>query len=101
MGDLVSLQEEREKRTPHMRGKAHCLFCRHEWEAVEPVGSVWLQCPACGSQRGRYDGHVSPGAAKWVCNCGNDLFYITVDGCSCPSCGAEPTLGNPPPPKGA
>lgn len=88
MSDVVNLSEEREKRQPHASGKARCLDCKHEWVAVSPLDTYWLQCPGCSLMRGKY---LFPfefaDQLHWTCACGNDLFYIMKDGCRCPNCG--------------
>lgn len=99
MGDLVSLQEEREKRTPHMSGPAHCLLCGHKEIAVAPVGVIWMECSNCKSMKMVYDGPVLPPAAFLACQCGNQLLYLTIEGPACPNCGESPLW--PSGPKGA
>lgn len=87
---IVNLTEEREKRTPHLTGRARCLACGHRWEAVAPVGTIWLTCPlsACGLERGRFVAQAEVmGVEHWHCACGCDLFYITKDYIYCPNCG--------------
>jgi Zn finger protein HypA/HybF involved in hydrogenase expression len=85
--DFHQKKEEKEK-NPHLEGKARCLDCKHEWEAVAPAGTEWLECPECHSIKGRFVYHFEPETfTKWVCNCGNDLFYATPDGYFCPNCG--------------
>ena len=85
---IVDLQKEREKRSPHLSGWAHCIACGEEWVAVSPAGTVWLTCPKCKSEKGLYSySCVREGTSHWICNCGNDLFHITPEGMYCPNCG--------------
>lgn len=84
---FIDLAAWKEENTPHLSGKALCLACRHEWAAVAPVGTVWLECPSCTLSRGRFVNAVEREGAHWHCACGNDLFYATPDGFYCPNCG--------------
>lgn len=87
MSDVVDLEAERERRSPHSTGKARCLDCRHEWTAVAPVGVLWLECPACTLERGRFVAQHERDEPHWHCLCGNTLFYVVRDGYYCPNCG--------------
>ena len=82
--NVVSLDDKR----PRLSGIAFCLSCRHEWDSVAPVGTVWLECPKCGLTRGHFIYPCERKGLKWECNCGNDLFHLTPDGIYCPNCGA-------------
>ena len=85
---VVSLAEHRFN-ISHNRGKARCMHCSHEWEAVVPIGVLeCFECPSCHLMRGmfRYP-FVKEGQQVWVCNCGNDLFHMTPNGMYCPNCG--------------
>lgn len=87
LAEVVSLAEWREEHTPHLSGKAVCLSCKHRWVAVAPAGSLWLECPKCRHDWGRYVEHVQREGPHWHCACGNDLFYVTPEGSYCPMCG--------------
>jgi len=87
MGDVIDLQAERENRTPHVSGKAHCVRCQHKWVAVAPVGTTWLECPNCQSMMGTYSYRLEIPGPHFTCSCGNDLFHIHADGAYCPNCG--------------
>jgi len=91
MSKVVSLAKVREDKTPHCAGKAVCTACKHEWEAVAPVGVIWLGCPSCGTERGTFKRHHEPedGTSVWNCNhCDTHLFTIISDGrCICAGCG--------------
>ena len=84
---VIDLAAAREEREPHLSGAAKCLACHHEWQAVAPVGTIWLECPACSLERGRFVRAVARDGDHWQCNCGNDLFRATADGMYCPNCG--------------
>ena len=71
----------------HFTGPAVCLDCKHEWVAVAPVGTVYLECPKCGTEKGRSKYPIQYSGLEWQCQCGNNLFHITPDGCYCPCCG--------------
>lgn len=90
MSEVVSLSEAREKRQPHVSGEAVCLDCRHTWVAVVPLGVIWMECPSCSLQRGRFKfQHVCGKERHWVCHCGNDLFHVTTERTYCPNCGQD------------
>lgn len=79
MGDVVKL--EREPEGPWLAGKAKCLDCATEWAHVSPVGTLYLECPQCKTQRGVLyapcDG--AEGEGIWTCGCGCDLFKIVAE----------------------
>jgi len=70
-------------------GIAVCMTCKHEWNTAAPVGTLYLQCPECETMKGRfkYPFNVKSGEYQRICDCGNDLFYITPKGHLCPNCG--------------
>lgn len=70
-------------------GEAFCINCKHEWIAVCPTGTVQLECPKCLTMKGlfKYPFSPQPGSLIRVCNCGNELFYITPEGHMCANCG--------------
>ncbi len=85
--EIVSLAAAREERTPHMQGEARCAACGHEWQAVAPVGTHEMECPACGSIKGHMVNSVMRGSERFVCNCGCDVFRISREhGPYCVNC---------------
>ena len=76
----------------HLSNTAKCLTCRHEWQAVAPTGTTWLECPACTLLTGRFVGPVHKEGLYWMCKCGNDLFYVAPTGGYCGVCGIETTF---------
>jgi hypothetical protein len=72
-----------------LRNIAKCLICRCEWPATAPVGTTWLECPACHLLGGRFIGTVNLPGDHWHCMCGNDLFKIMRDRTYCPVCGKD------------
>ena len=72
---------------PAMSGETRCLACGHEWVAVAPVGTVFLECPSCSLVKGMLKYPCEREGEHWECNCGNSLFHITPDGVYCPNCG--------------
>jgi hypothetical protein len=83
MGDLINIADHK----PHLSGIAKCLQCGHEWEAVAPVGSAsCLECENCHTYKGVMKGLASPDV-MYMCNCGNDVFYVGPDGPMCCLCG--------------
>jgi hypothetical protein len=85
--NVIDLSRARADREPRLSGKARCLACRHEWVAVAPVGTRWMECPSCTLERGRFVAQVERNCAHWHCGCGCDLFYVVEDGIYCPNCG--------------
>lgn len=41
-------------------------------------------------ERGRMIAQVQRDCLHWVCDCSNDLFYVTQEGYYCPNCGVTP-----------
>lgn len=72
---------------PHREGLTKCLSCKHEWVAVAPVGTKWLDCPACSKQFGHAVGLVAREGLHWQCKCGCQLFCINTTGPYCIECG--------------
>lgn len=73
----------------HGSGEAFCIACSNTWVAVAPTGSVSLDCPACGSHKGKWKFEFYPSEQQMVrtCACENQLFYLTPDGHMCANCG--------------
>lgn len=85
---VIDFNQAKLDRTPHSSGEARCLQCGHEWVAIAPAGTVWLECPECKTDKGAFVGNCYPkDGIIWVCNCGNELFLLTPDGELCPMCG--------------
>jgi hypothetical protein len=94
---VISLAAAREERTPHWQGTARCIGCHEEWEAVAPIGTMWLECPSCGLPKGTPK-HPFGGAAGdllLTCDCGCEaltaykrgkLFHV-----KCMACGTDLT----------
>lgn len=88
MGDIIDFAMAKEEREPHSAGLARCLACKHEWQAVAPTGTTWLECPECSLFRGRFIGQHTRDTPHLHCECGNNLFSVTREGTYCPNCGA-------------
>jgi len=91
MANIVDLAAARSERREHdhMTGSARCLGCQHQWEAVAPIGTTELECPACGLKKGRFANPVVRGDVTWTCACSNDLFRISGQAqVYCANCGA-------------
>ncbi len=86
-GNVVDFQAVKAEREPHCVGRARCLDCKREWEAVAPTGTRWLECPACTLIRGRFVAQHERDEPHWHCLCGNELFHVVKDGYYCPNCG--------------
>lgn len=79
-------------------GSAICQSCRHEWVAVRETGTIYLECPSCGCNKGvgKHPVGAAEGDASFVCNCGCDAltaykragkFYLR-----CINCGVDHTM---------
>lgn len=98
MGDVTAFPD-RVKLDPHLAGKAKCLDCKSEWDFVAPVGTLYLECPKCGTHRGVQQGPCD-GAEDddvWECNCGCTLFKIIAHNgvfkwMICLRCGTAPSF---------
>lgn len=88
MSNIVNLQEHKEASSPHMSGEAVCFNCKHQWQAVAPVGVLELECPSCGTLRGVWNHTVWPSEQEvWMCNCGAYHFALTKQAAHCLACG--------------
>lgn len=91
MGEIVDISdklERAEKEGPHISGQALCGACLTEWVAVAPVGETSLRCPSCKRYWGAFKHAVEP-KARWRCNCGEELFWLTPTGAMCRRCGVR------------
>jgi hypothetical protein len=72
----------------HAFGKMFCVDCKHEWDAVVPIGTDYCECPECHRFMGRHKySFMLQKSAIWQCACENSLFEVTMEGIFCPSCG--------------
>lgn len=69
---VVSFAAAREERQPHWTGEAYCVGCQHSWQAVAPMGTMILDCPACSLPKGmpRHPFGADEGDRLLTCNCG-------------------------------
>lgn len=90
MNNVVAFVPKQET-APHLSGKARCCACRHDWVAVTPVGTDWLECPECHLMKGRYIHAAIPqlGTDVWECGCGCDVFMVSRTAAYCVNCGSE------------
>jgi hypothetical protein len=68
-----------ERSLAQFKGKAKCIACLHEWDAISEEGSInSMECPNCLLNRGAMQFPAKPanGTKIWVCTCGSDIFYI-------------------------
>lgn len=92
MSHVVSLDERRQEKNPHRSGPARCMNCKHEWEAVAPIGVTALECPKCLTSHGLYKGMSMTEFDQWQCKCGERMFFIDVHGPYCAHCGHRPVF---------
>ncbi len=86
---MSNIVEFKKKEQQLAGGEAFCLQCQHEWGAVAETGTTHLECPECKTMKGlfKYPCYPPYGTLIMVCNCGNDLFYLTKEGHLCANCG--------------
>lgn len=89
MTNLIDLQAEREKRTPHAQGKTRCVVCEHESQAVAPLGVHWMECAQCHLLKSTWVNPFRRGKLAWTCRCGCDVFGISERLIYCQHCGKE------------
>lgn len=87
MSKVISFSQAKAEREPHMSGEAHCMGCKHKWQAVAPIGKTQLECPACLSLKGIFTFPPLRDGSEYSCNCGNDLFRVCENGIYCANCG--------------
>jgi hypothetical protein len=85
MGEVVSILANQ----PHVTGKAYCLECKSEWVAVAEQGTVYLECPECGLEKGVFKCACLPAdGCIFQCDCGCCTFVIRDNGqAMCGLCG--------------
>jgi hypothetical protein len=78
---VVDLQEFKHEHSAHLSGECSCMLCRHKWVGVAPVGTTWLQCPNCHSEKGYFLHEVQPpeGFYVFTCDCGSELLHLVKD----------------------
>lgn len=76
-------------------GDAFCISCDHKWTAMVPTGTLAFECPGCHRHTGKfvYEFYPAPPTEIRVCNCGNELFYLTREGHMCANCGTYQRYG--------
>lgn len=92
MSEPIDFAKAKLERSPHLVGKARCMACKHEWEAVAPSGTADLECPSCGLVRGQwiYPHTLDKGQLIFTCNtCGGTNFAIQRHRAFCVGCGAS------------
>lgn len=70
-----------EEREHHLSGGALCCQCGHKWAAMRPISTeIWLECPACHSQKGMLPWPIVPpeDSAMWTCDCLGSVFSVFV-----------------------
>lgn len=95
MGDVVSLEQAKIDRGPHLSGPARCLRCDHRYVMVMPItGKVTgLECPACHCMTSSLIALFTAPAGEpmLTCSCGNQHFLITPRRAICANCGQSKT----------
>jgi Zn finger protein HypA/HybF involved in hydrogenase expression len=95
-GNVVCLDDHR----PSIKwasGRGLCLACRHEWEAVAPIGTWQLECPKCDSTKGIFRDPfcAADGDSVFRCNCGSEALTAYLHkgrfNLRCMNCGTDQT----------
>ena len=89
MGEVVSLQAQREKNSPHLEGPTLCLACGHKTHGVAPVGVTWMECSECHAMKCIFSNPVVCADPVWHCNCGNIFFTMNKFTSQCSNCGLD------------
>lgn len=69
MSDVVSLNDRRQEKSPHLSGKCRCAACGHVWQAVAPIGTMNLECPECLTMRGLWMHPFGPADGNLIYSC--------------------------------
>jgi hypothetical protein len=90
MADVLTLEDFKPKYT--FSGDLYCVACKHKWEGSVTVAHddmpYDVECPECHLRMGCFLNPVIPQGPRFVCNCGNDLYYFCEDGMKqCAKCG--------------
>lgn len=89
---VIDFPSRRKAKEPHREGKARCLNCKHEWEAVAPVGICSLECPNCLTTQGVFKGISATEFKQFQCVCGEFYYFIDEHGSYCAHCGTRPSF---------
>ena len=90
MAEIVPLKRNgTHEEPPYLSGDAVCLACGAKHVSCHPVGVHVFECPACHAHKAVMSGFVNvpEGHARWVCQCGCDLFRIDERVTFCANCG--------------
>ena len=85
MSEVINLDDHR----PHMQGQMKCTACKHEFQAVTPIGTDWAECPECHLHRATWVNTVLKAGDHYTCiHCGCQTFQISnIYQVYCPVCG--------------
>lgn len=80
-------------------GDAVCIGCKHQWVQVAPVGSRWLECPECTSNKGIFKQPFGAdnGDSVFICSyCDAEALTAYYHGglfcLRCMNCGVDHTM---------
>ena len=87
--NVVDFAAHKLANSPHIKGEARCLVCKHEWQAVAPAGTYQLECPECKLHKGVFVALAcsADDQAIWKCNCGGIYYEARPHGLLCIVCG--------------
>jgi len=88
MDNVVSLDDKR----PHLGDDAICGSCKHEWNALAPVGTKELECPECSTMKGKFILFTGPRDEFFTCDCGSEMFFVLRNNIQCIECAEYSTM---------
>lgn len=87
MSNVVGFPGRKNSTGAHITGPCVCVGCGHQWQGVAPVGTIDLECPACGALKGIWTLLIRLDEEHFYCPCGNHFLHIIRSGAYCPNCG--------------
>ena len=86
----IKTKKRNEMQGTMIKGEAVCLQCKHEWDAIFPIGSSDFKCPKCNTYKGvmKYFVEIRNEHSYSCGECNNNLFFLLDHGVNqCPMCG--------------
>jgi DNA-directed RNA polymerase subunit RPC12/RpoP len=84
----ITLEEWRETSgDEEVTGGVLCANCGHRWTHTAQVGTRRIACPECSLHTGLWVNTLVRDDRHEACNCGHDVFRITLKGIYCILCG--------------
>lgn len=101
-GQIIEFPARASETEEWITGRVRCLACCNEWIGVAPAGTVGIECPRCGMEKGVFRNlPVRIEEPHYQCSCGSASFSITPRRVYCINCGRSHRPFDPPSPRGA